>query len=749
MAVRSLGEAAVEVAADTSKFDGQLRQQIQDSGTAAGASGGQGFLKTFKSNLLGTGGIQSIALQAAQGFAAVFAAQAIVGGIVKTIGLASDLQEETAKLQTVFGDASQVAQEFADTGADAFNISRVAATKFTAEFGNLLTAFGITQKRAAETSVTLVKLAADLSSFSNVPVEEALQALRSGLVGEAEPLRRFGVVLNEARIQQQALTDGLISSTKEGLTPATKALAIFNLVMRDTATAQGDVARTSDSFANQTRDLIQNITDLATSLGTALLPVATAGVSVLRAFGDVLSLIPQDAIKFGVTLLGVSVAMKALLGIGNVLASLISSRLVPNFAAMAAGATTAANATAASTGRFASLVGAINPMTVAVTAAVFLFGRFRQAQEENERATKALADRIRELTDESERAAKGGLRELIVDMLGSRGIEAMESFGISLDDVVAAMQDSPQAVKALSNSIDGLGASFRPFHGEAAVVRIVLDQIATSMGVLATESEETAKQTEILSEVEGRNAKATRESKEAIEGLTKRYKDAQDAVKGYRDIIQAAQGRFLDAKVAQAELANSIQDARKEIDESGGSFDRSTRKGRDNFLTLSGVIQDTVDTVATLSETADKPTFAKFRADAIASLEELKRAFPEARALINNQIDLIRENAKTPAEFKVPVSVGKPAPGDFLAVEQSLTTQSSDIAGEIKRTLTQGATDGASGANAVVRQMRIDLVSLLKDIPVTFKVSSIPVPAGAGGGTIPGGRPRPLRGQQQ
>lgn len=108
------------------------------------------------------------------------------------------------------------------------------------------------QRRAGNMSKAMVTLAADMASFNNASPEETLQALRSGLAGETEPLRRFGVFLNEARIQEAALRLGLVKQG-EKLSAAAKAQATYSIILKDTNDAQGDFAKTSDSVANKER----------------------------------------------------------------------------------------------------------------------------------------------------------------------------------------------------------------------------------------------------------------------------------------------------------------------------------------------------------------------------------------------------------------------------------------------------------------------------------------------------------------
>ena len=100
----------------------------------------------------------------------------------------------------------------------------------------------------------LVQLAADLASFNNIGVDEALLKLQSGLVGETEPLRALGVNLNAAAVQAEALKMGLAANV-ETLTAADMAQARYALILQQTTTAQGDLARTSDGWANQNRIL--------------------------------------------------------------------------------------------------------------------------------------------------------------------------------------------------------------------------------------------------------------------------------------------------------------------------------------------------------------------------------------------------------------------------------------------------------------------------------------------------------------
>lgn len=188
------------------------------------------------------------------------------------ISTASDISESISKNKVLFGDSAKEVEKFADSASKSYGISKQAALEYTGTFGNLFRALGINQKESAKYSVSLNKLAADMASFNNTSVEEALDAIRSGLVGETEPLRKFGVNMNDATLRTEALKLGLIKTTKEALDPQAKALAAQALITKQTAAAHGDFARTSGGLANQQRILSATVSNLGAKLGTALLP---------------------------------------------------------------------------------------------------------------------------------------------------------------------------------------------------------------------------------------------------------------------------------------------------------------------------------------------------------------------------------------------------------------------------------------------------------------------------------------------
>jgi len=199
------------------------------------------------------------------------AAGAVAAASFKLVQQASNLEESQSKVNTVFKNSAFIVDNFAKTSAASFGITKQAALEAAGTFGNLIQAFGIGEGEAANMSVTLVSLAADLASFNNTPIEEAIMALRSGLSGEAEPLKRFGVAINDVRLKQEAFNMGLYDG-KGALDITAKTQAAYALILKDTNLAQGDFSRTSEGFANQMRILQASLSDAATEVGLVLLP---------------------------------------------------------------------------------------------------------------------------------------------------------------------------------------------------------------------------------------------------------------------------------------------------------------------------------------------------------------------------------------------------------------------------------------------------------------------------------------------
>jgi len=213
--------------------------------------------------------------KAALAFAAVAAA---VGAMAIKIGTdavkaASDLSETVSKVNVIFGDTAKDIERFAEGAASALGQTKQQALDAAATFATFGKSAGLSGESLSSFSTDFVTLASDLASFNNTSPEQAINAIGSALRGEAEPLRQYGVLLDDASLRQAALELGIISTTKNALTPQQKVLAAQALIYKQTGEAQGDFERTSDGLANKTRILSAEMENAKVQIGEALLPV--------------------------------------------------------------------------------------------------------------------------------------------------------------------------------------------------------------------------------------------------------------------------------------------------------------------------------------------------------------------------------------------------------------------------------------------------------------------------------------------
>lgn len=227
---------------------------------------------------------------------------AVVGGALAAAGVgrffsgavdeASNLGESLNAVSVAYGDASEEVVKLGETAASRLGVSQTkfneAAVRFSA-FGERVVGEG---GNVAGFVDDITTRATDFASVFNVDVAEALQVFQSGLSGEAEPLKRFGINLLDSEVQAYALREGLIG-VGEQMTEDQKTQARYGLLMEETAKTQGDFANTSDGLANSQRILGANFDDMRAQIGGALVPVfanlTSSLVPVIEQMGPVLT----------------------------------------------------------------------------------------------------------------------------------------------------------------------------------------------------------------------------------------------------------------------------------------------------------------------------------------------------------------------------------------------------------------------------------------------------------------------------
>lgn len=276
--------ATVSIAIEVDDKGSVKIRQLGEAARKAGDEGARGFEAMGKSATGAERGINtmSTSLKALGGLAAAVAASAIVQQIAQiggaAIKAASDMEETQGKFDVVFQGMTAQAEAWAGELRANFAMSSLEAKRFMGDIQNMLVPAGLMREEAGKMSFELTKLAADLGSFNNMPTEQVFRDIMSALQGSTETMDKYGINVRQTLVEQKALNMGLAATAKE-LTHADRLTATYALIVEQAGDAIGDTARTSESFANQQKQLNANLEEVRITIGQALLPTVNDMVS--------------------------------------------------------------------------------------------------------------------------------------------------------------------------------------------------------------------------------------------------------------------------------------------------------------------------------------------------------------------------------------------------------------------------------------------------------------------------------------
>lgn len=213
--------------------------------------------------------------------------------IKDAIDISSSLTEVENVVRTTFGNYEKLIQDFSKTSIQDFGMSELTAKQVASRFQAMGTAMGFSQGKMADMSLQLTKLTADMASFYDMEQSDVARNLQAVFTGETEPLRKYGLDLTQATLKEWAMKQGLDADISS-MTQAEKTMLRYQYVMANTAAAQGDFARTADTWANQVRILKQSFEQLAAIIGGAL-------INAFKPFVQTLNAVMQKVIAFATT----------------------------------------------------------------------------------------------------------------------------------------------------------------------------------------------------------------------------------------------------------------------------------------------------------------------------------------------------------------------------------------------------------------------------------------------------------------
>lgn len=221
-----------------------------------------------------------------------FGVSALVKFAKQSVELSSDVQEVQNVVDVAFGDMRDQMEAFANTAIEKFGISRLTAKRTGSTYMAMAKGMGIAGQEAADMALNLTGLSADMSSFYNVSQKYTDIALKSVFTGETETLKQYGIVMTQTNLQEFARQQGITKSI-QAMTQQEQTMLRYQYVMKQTALAQGDFARTQDSWANQTRILSERWKEMQIvwgdafrTIGTLILPAVNSLIKGLAKVGE-------------------------------------------------------------------------------------------------------------------------------------------------------------------------------------------------------------------------------------------------------------------------------------------------------------------------------------------------------------------------------------------------------------------------------------------------------------------------------
>lgn len=188
----------------------------------------------------------------------------------KAINISSDLTEVQNVVDVTFGKYSNLVEKMSDTSIADFGMSELTVKQVSSRFQAMGTAMGFTQGKMADMSIELTKLTADMASFYNVSQEDVAKDLESIFTGMTRPLRTYGLDLTEATLKEWAMKNGM-DANLDSMSQMQKTMLRYNYVLANTGAAQGDFARTADTWHNSVVRLKQSFEQLGSIVGGTLI----------------------------------------------------------------------------------------------------------------------------------------------------------------------------------------------------------------------------------------------------------------------------------------------------------------------------------------------------------------------------------------------------------------------------------------------------------------------------------------------
>jgi hypothetical protein len=540
-------------------------------------------------------------------------------GLLGIANSASDVTEAINFVDQVFGDASQSIQQWADTANRSALLSKKGALDAAASIGIFGRRIELTGGALANFSTDLVQLAADMASLKNTRVEDAVVAIAAAMRNEYEPIRRYGVVLNDVVLKAEALRLGIYDGSGQ-LTQQQKIIAVNSELYKQMDVAIGDVARTFDNLANQQRFLQANLENTSATLGETLAPTFARVVGAANSALLIFQEMPPFLQSAATNSLLLASAFGLLFGGGVKLVGMFSG-LRESFAGMRASLEAMSTSASRSQRAFAGLAKGGVALTAAFAISTVLIDAANAMERIGERTEDAFGKMAAGAQKFDSALTLEGLQALLEteddtarlsnlwEDLGDEVQISMSGAKIDIeefDNAMGKLKDTSAtlAYQVLDDLEASIGTTFGPQGVENAnriresieKWRKEIDESVETQARLSAAREEDEKlmadQARALGLVEGETEELTEEQQKQIDVLEKLGDNLATLDRDYElaggamEAFESATERFNDTLYAQDEAQIEVFDSfaalGDQIKENGKSLEVTTKEGRDN-----------------------------------------------------------------------------------------------------------------------------------------------------------------------
>lgn len=510
--------------------------------------------------------------------------------LVSLVGDAAELEQAIGGTEAVFGDAAGTIEEFASRSATSMGLSESAFRQATTSIGGNLQRMGVDLDTAAQLSIDLTQVGADLAATYGGTTAEAVNALGAAFRGEADPAERFNLNLKAGEVAAKAVEMGLASSASQ-VSEYARAQATVALIMEQSTAAQGQFARESDTTAGRIAIASAQIEDFKAAMGGAVAQIVGPGAAALGSLAQKFNDLPpstQDAISkvavFGTAAIGMAGATSY--AVGTIIKFRDNMR-------------TAVDALRRMRDNAGGTGAAMTKLGVIVAAAALPLMEYNQLQAERAAyeaeaasAATAIAAGIAE-TGDAMQATNQYLQDLIAgnqdlaSVLAATGVgtyEVAQAFaegGESADQMIARLLAGGEAAGFNGRSMIELATTLANYSGAAIDAQSHQANLNAVQGEGADTAGAAARSTEEIEAAHREAAEATRQHEQAMRGLMTAMDEAHGRTVATTDLI--------------ARWEASVDDLTGSIAENGASLDLNTEQGRTNYAAGRDVADGLID----------------------------------------------------------------------------------------------------------------------------------------------------------